>query len=149
MLERIFRVLVGFVVACLAAGLTKVLFAIPPAEIYALPSDVASDRISTVIDSALYAAIWSGLFTFPFVILAATIGEWRRIRAWSYYALVALIVALVGFMTQYATETVGQATIVNNYAFTAFLTAGFMGGLFYWLLAGRSAGGPNQAPARV
>jgi drug/metabolite transporter (DMT)-like permease len=150
MLERIFRVLVGFVMACLAAGFTKVLFAVPPSEIYSLPPDVASDRMSKLLESGLFAAIWSAIFTFPFALVAAAIGEWRRIRDWTYYAIVGLAVSLVGFLTQHSAEQVGQPSIMNNYGLTAFITAGFMGGLFYWLFAGRNAGGPSprlQPPA--
>ena len=41
MLGRIFRVLSGFVLACLAAGLSKVLFAYSPAEMMNLPPEIA------------------------------------------------------------------------------------------------------------
>ena len=141
MLERTFRVLTGFVMACLAAGFTKVLFAVPPSEIFSLPPDVASDRLGRLFDSGLFAAVWSGLFALPFAVVAAGIGEWRRIRAWTYYATVAVAVALVGFAAQHMAEEPGRPSIFNAYGFTAFLTAGFLAGLFYWLFAGRLAGG--------
>ena len=146
MLERIFRVLVGFVMACLAAGFTKVLFAITPAELYSLPPDVQADRLGTILESGLFAAIWSAIFTFPFALVAAAIGEWRRIRSWTYYAIIGLAVAMIGFFTQHSAEQPGDPTIMTNYGLTAFMTAGFVAGLFYWLFGGRSAGGADAAP---
>ncbi len=146
MLERIFRVLTGFVMACLAAGFTKALFAITPAELYNLPADVQGDRLTRLFESGLFASIWSAVFTFPFALVAAAIAEWRRIRSWTYYAMIALAVSLIGFMTQHSSEVAGQPSILNNYGLTAFITSGFMAGLVYWLFGGRLAGGPAPAP---
>jgi hypothetical protein len=149
MLERIFRVLVGFVVACLAAGFAVVLFAVPPTEILNLPADVQADRLTKIGESGLFAAIWSLIFSFPFALVAAAIGEWRRIRSWTYYALVGLAISIVGLLTQHSAEQIGQPSIMNNYGLTAFITSGFVAGLAYWLLSGRLAGGSaaNTVPA--
>ncbi|MFM9938277.1 MAG: hypothetical protein ACKVP7_02125 [Hyphomicrobiaceae bacterium] len=144
MLERIFRVLVGFIMACLAAGFTKVLFAVPPSELLNLPPDVQADRLGLVVESGLFASIWSLIFSFPFALVAAAIGEWRRIRSWTYYAIIGLAVAMIGFLTQHSAEQAGQPSIMNNYGLTAFITSGFMAGLVYWLFSGRSAGGAGQ-----
>jgi drug/metabolite transporter (DMT)-like permease len=142
---RLFRVLVGFIAACLAAGFTKVLFVTTPVELANLPSDVAGDQMAKALNIALAVATQSAIFSAPFALVAAAIGEWRGIRNWAYYAVVGVLIALIGFMAQYSGEAQGQPTIVNNYAMTAFLTAGFMAGLFYWLFAGRGAGGPEPA----
>ncbi len=138
---RLLKVLLGFAIACLAAGITKVLFVFTPAELASLPADVASDRMSRAMDLSLGVAAQSALFSAPFALVAAAIGEWRRISSWTYYALIGIAIALVGFLAQHSIELPGQPSIVNNYALTAFLTSGFMAGLFYWLFAGRSAGG--------
>lgn len=143
MLERIFRVLVGFVVACLAAGFTKVLFAITPSELMGLPSDVRSDRLGQVVESGLFAAIWSFFFSLPFAFVAAAIGEWQRIRSSTYYIVMGLGISMVGFLTQHSAELPGQPSIMNNYGLTAFITSGFLAGLAYWLFSGRGAGGPG------
>ena len=45
MLGRMIRVLFGFVVACLAAGLTIVLFVTTPVELANTPSDAVSDTL--------------------------------------------------------------------------------------------------------
>lgn len=140
MLGRLLRVLFSFIVACLAAGLTKALFATTPTELSSLPPDVAADRMSHVFESGAFAGIQSLIFAAPFALVAAAIGEWRSLRNWTYYALVGMAIALVGFLAHYSGEVQGQPTIVNNYALSAFLTSGFVGGLVYWLFSGRLAG---------
>ncbi len=140
MLGRIINILLSFLVACFAAGLTKVLFATTPSELAGLHPDVAADRISKVIESGLFAAVISAIFAAPFALVAAAVSEWRRLRSLTYYALSGLGIALIGFLAHYSAEAQGAPTIVNNYALTAFLTAGFVGGLTYWLLHGRHAG---------
>ena len=144
MISRIVTVLIGFIWACVAAGLTKVLFATTPAEIANLPAEIAGDRIEKVFESAVFAAAQSLVFSAPFALVAAAIGEWQRIRSSTFYAIVGVLIALVGFLAQYSSEIPGQPSIVNNYALSAFLTAGFVSGLVYWLIAGRAAGGPDM-----
>lgn len=140
------RVLIGFAAACLAAAYTKLMFAVTPAELSALPADQAADRLAWIADKGWQFAILFGLFALPFAIVALAIAEWRGLRSWTYYALVALGIALVGYIAQWQSETSNVAfTVVANYALTSFLTTGFMAGLFYWLFSGRHAGGPQLA----
>jgi hypothetical protein len=134
MIGRIIRVFVGFVIACLAAGLTVVLFVYTPLE---LATDSGTDRAAEAGVLALAAATHSAVFAAPFALVGAAIGEWQRIGSWMYYALVGVVIAAIGFTAQYWTEGTGQASIVNNYAVTAFLVTGFVSGLVYWLVAGR------------
>ncbi len=139
MFSSILRVIIGFVLACLLAALTKVFFAFSPAELANLPPDVAQNRISLALPIATHTAI----FAAPFALLAALIGEWRGWRDWTYYTLAGIAIALVGFFAQYTSETAIQGwSIANsNYPLVTFLTTGFMGGLAYWLFSGRFAGG--------
>ncbi len=146
MLGRILRVLLGFVLAALAAGITKVLFVITPSQLANLPADVVSDRVAMAGEMALLAGLHSAIFAAPFALVGAAIGEWRRIRDWAYYALIGMAIALIGFLAQYSSEFTGQPTIVNNYALTAFLTTGFIAGIVYWIVSGRYAGGLATAP---
>ena len=138
MLGRIFRVLSGFILACLAAGLTKVLFAYTPMELSNLPPEVASDRLALALPIGTHTAI----FAAPFALVAIAIAEWQRWRDWAYYAAAAMAIALIGFFAQFSTETAAQGwSVVNsNYPLITFLTTGFVAGLVYWLFAGRLAG---------
>ncbi len=138
MVGRIFRVLCGFIIACMAAGLTKVLFAYSPAELSSLLPEVALERISLMLPVATHIAIFSA----PFALVVTAFGEWQGLRDWSYYGVAAIAIALIGFFAQYQSETATQGwSILNsNYPIVAFLTTGFVGGVAYWLVAGRLAG---------
>jgi len=138
MFGRIIRVLFGFALACLAAGLTVVLFVYSPLE---LASDLSSDRAAEAGLLALAAATHSAVFAAPFALIGAAIGEWQRIGSWAYYALVGVAISGIGFLAQYWTESGSEGSIVNNYAVMAFLVTGFAAGMVYWLVSGRFAGG--------
>lgn len=141
MFMKLLRILIGFAAACLAAGLTMVLFVFTPSEIAGLPPDVASDRLGKTLELAGVVAVQAALFSAPFALVAAAVGEALRNRDWTYYVIAGLVISGLGFFAQHSTEQTGQPSIVNNYALTAFLTAGFVGGMVYWLFSGRSAGG--------
>jgi hypothetical protein len=135
------RVLFGFILACLVAGAVTVAFVVTPADLASLPAQAQSERLANAGVLALLAATHSAIFAFPFAMLANGIGEMWHIRSWLYYAVVGLVLGAGGFVAYYANEVVGQPSIFNSYALTAFLTIGTLGGLTYWLFAGRRAGG--------
>lgn len=140
MILSVLRVIVGFVLACLAGGAVQVLFAMTPADL----ASRGTDAVAQAGQWSLLAAIHSAVFSAPFVLVIVALGEWRRIRAWLYYAASGVAIAAIGFVAQLSSELPGQPSIVNNYALTAFLTAGFVAGSIYWLLAGRRAGGARH-----
>jgi len=141
MLGRILRILFGFVLACLAAGLTLVLFVYTPAELVSLSTSAAAARLSEVGLLALAAATHAGVFAAPFALLGAGFGEWRKVRSLAYYALFGVGIAALGFFAQYHSEAAGELSILNTYALSAFALTGLVGGGAYWLGAGRRAGG--------
>lgn len=147
MIGRVIRVIIGFVLACLAAGLTLVLFVYTPGEFASQASDIVSDRATEAWVLTLAAATQAAVFAAPFALIATVIGESRQIGSWTYYVLVGIAIAVVGFLAQHASEAAGQASILNNYALSAFLATGFVGGFVYWLFAGRYAAGPTP-PAK-
>jgi hypothetical protein len=150
-MRTILRVIIGFVLACLAGALTTLLFVHTPEEVVtwltSLPPEDRGERFSVFgllwLAAATRSAIFSALFTF----IAAVIAEWRAIRAWTYYAIVGIVIALLGFGAQWLAEPTGQNwSIVNShYPFVAFLTTGFVAGFVYWMVAGRHAGGAAAA----
>lgn len=135
MIGRVIRVVLGFALACLAAGLTVVLFVYSPLELVTLQGD----RLSEVGLMTLFAATHTAVFAAPFALIGAGFGEWQRIGSWLYYALVATAIAAIGFVAQFWTEAGGEASIVNRYAVTAFVLTGLVSGTVYWLFAGRFA----------
>ncbi len=146
LLGTIIRVLFGYAVACLVAGVATVAFVVTPADLAALPPDVRPERFANAGVLALLAATHSAIFASVFALIAIMIGEWLRIRSWIYYSIVGILIAIGGFCAVSYFEVAGQPTIVNNYALQAFFTAGFLGGFAYWLAAGRRAGGRRGNP---
>ncbi len=135
------RVLFGFIVACLIAGVVTVAFVVTPADIANLPPEAQPERLGNAGILALLAATHSAIFAFPFAIIAIGIAELSHVRSRIYYALVGIAIALGGFAAAYLNEVSGQPSILNGYALAAYLAVGAAGGLTYWLVAGRRAGG--------
>lgn len=140
----IVRVLIGFIVACAAAGLTTALFVHTPEELAnaLTASPAGEDPWSQLGVTTLVAATQSAIFSAFFAFITAAIGEWHRVRDWTYYAMAGIVIALLGFAAQWMSEETGQGwSVVNsNYPLIAFLTTGFVGGWTYWACAGRKAG---------
>ncbi len=137
MILGLLRVLLAFAVACLVAGLVQVFFARSPGE---LGSDPAA-----VVELVLLTATHFAVFSSPFVLVVAALGEWQSIRYWLYYAVAGIGIAMAGFLAQYSSEG-GGPTIFNAYAMFAFVIPGIIAGLVYWFLAGRHAGDDPDTP---
>jgi hypothetical protein len=138
---RVIRVLFGFAVACLVAGAVTVAFIVTPADLAALAPEARADRLSHAGLLALFAATQSAIFSFAFALILIAIAEWYAVRSWIYYALCGVAIAVGGFAALHSQEAAGYPTILNDYALRAYLTVGLLGGLAYWLVAGRGAGG--------
>lgn len=135
------RVIFGFIVACLVAGVVIVAFVVTPGDVASLPPDAQSERLASAGVLALLAATHSAIFAFPFAIVTIGVSELWRIRSWLYHALAGTAIALAGLAAEVAQEVPGQPSILSNYAIAAYITTGVLAGLAYWLLAGRGAGG--------
>ena len=141
-LSTLARVLFGFVLASLAAGLVTVLFVTTPVEVLNEPFERLPKTASETFDLALLAATHLGIFASVFVIIVALLSEVFSVRSLTFYLFAGIAIAMLGFTAQYQSGVAGQPTILNNYAIKAFLTIGFFGGFFYWLAAGQFAGRP-------
>ncbi|HZT49159.1 MAG TPA: hypothetical protein VFA64_14380 [Hyphomicrobiaceae bacterium] len=146
MIGRVLRVIFGFVVACLAAGLTMVLFVYTPLEI---ATEAGADRVSEIALLALAAATHSAVFAAPFALIGAVFGEWQRIGGWLYYAVVAVAIAAVGFLAQFWPESGAAGSFLSGYAVAAFVVTGLVSGIVYWLFAGRFAARDDDGEGEV
>jgi hypothetical protein len=144
-LASVIRVVVGIVLACLAAALVQVLFAVTPKELVT----AVDDRLGVAANWTLLSATQISVFSMPFALIAATISEVMRLRSFAYHAIVAMAIAAAGFGLIYSNESATEASIVNSYAMAAYLTSGFAGGFIYWLFAGRRAGGSGRSTVRM
>jgi hypothetical protein len=150
MLGRIFRVVIGFALASLAAGLTLVLFVYTPVELAGAAGTAAGARFAEAGLLALAAATQVAIFSAPFALIAVLAAAGRRRNSAAYFALAGIAIAGVGFWAQYRGEAAGELSILNTYALSAFALTGLVGGLVFWLCAAeRSDGGrrPVSVPA--
>lgn len=147
MIRTLARVIFGFALGCLAAGLTTVLFVTTPGELLASPSGEFAEKAGQTLVWGMLAATHSAIFAAAFALIAIGVGEWFSLRGFAYYMLAGLLIALLGFYAQYASESPGQPTIMNSYAAAAFMTAGLVAGFVYWIIGGRFAGQSDRGDA--
>jgi len=131
MAGRIIRVVFGFLVASLVAGLVLVLFVNTPAE---LP-DWPSERYAETGLWALAVGTQAAIFSAPFAFIGTLYAEWRRISSATYSVILGLLIAMVGFAAHYAGDNTGGD--ISTYALAAFIVTGIVGGLVYWYVSGR------------
>lgn len=141
------RVLVGLILACVAAAVVQVLFVETPRGIVSAGGGEIVTRTTSVALMSLKTATHFAMFSAAFAFIAAGIAEWLSLRTPGYWLAVGTGIALLGFTAQYASEVPGQPSIFNNYALQAYLTAGFFGGFVYWLTAGAYSGAAHQHAA--
>ena len=85
MLGTLFRVLVGFALACLAAGVAVVAYVITPMELANLAGDAFDNRLLDASALALRAATHAAIFAFALIL--AAISEWQALRSPVFYIL--------------------------------------------------------------
>jgi hypothetical protein len=138
---KLFRVLIGYAVACLILPLVLLGFAnsMPGENLF--DGDVLSAKLPLI---ALHVAV----FGFPFALAAIAYGEYRRRNDWLYYAIAGIVLSMIGFFAFYMNEGPGSTwSIANsNFPLIAFITSGFAAGIAYWLISGRLVGAPMTKP---
>lgn len=148
MIVRFFQIVFGYVLACLAAGFVLALYATAPADPSGIVSELTSDRLRTSTRLALSVATHIAVYVAPVAIFPILVAEFLGLRGWLYAVFGGLGVSVAAFLAQFAAEAPAGATILNNYALAAFITAGICGGLIYWLVAGGESGSePNDKAA--
>lgn len=143
-LRTLFKVLAGITLACLTAALVQVLYVSTPVQLASVSASDFPAQAGNTLSLVLKAATHFAIFSLPFALIAAGIAEWLGVRSLGYWLSIGVGIALLGFFAQYSSEVPGQFTIMNNYALQSFLTAGFFGGLMYWLVAGGRTALPGE-----
>ena len=96
------------------------------------------DMVYAMFDLMSQGALLTTGFTIIPALLVVFIGEVARIRSALYYvAGGGLSLAAVPLLARFGQGTVGVPA--DHMVWQVFATAGFAGGLVYWLLAGRNA----------
>ena len=127
--RALFVIPLGFIAACLAAGIFIALAA------YGTGSIDRETVIWPAIFGVLAAPVIGGLVALSalIVIVAAELLSWRSVLA---YLVAGGVAGLSAYLL--ADSTAGA---VSDTDAQLSMTAGIVGGLAYWLVAGRSAGG--------
>jgi len=139
LLGRIIVILFALVVAIIFAGITLAIGILLP-EWQAMDSDPI-ERV-TFFFAAFFATSYVGAVAFLPALLVIVIAEAARWRNFLFYGVGG---ALVGLASYYGSdismrlENTTDVTPVGN-ALQLAAAAGIIGGLVYWLIAGRNAG---------
>lgn len=133
-MSSILRILFGYIIACLFAGIAIVMFVKTPAELLSLQTD---DRIAFAVSAGtlvLAAATQSAYFATPFALIALLTANMLSIRSALFYVIIGAAISLLGLAALHAGEPAFSNTILNPYAITAYTVSGLVGGYVFWLL---------------
>ena len=139
LLGRIIVIIFGLLVAILVAGITLAIGVVLP-EWAAMDSDPIERVIFFFV--AFFATSYVGAVGVLPAALVIAISEAARMRSLIYYGVGGALVALASYYGSdiaFQLENTTDVTPVAN-ALQLAAAAGILGGLAYWLIAGRNAG---------
>ena len=142
-LIRFAVILVGYIVGSLAASaFLNILFLAHLGYTPEYPEPTAS---ASLYFSVPFVALFAAYFAFMPAAIIILVAEVLGRRDWLFYALGGAVVA--GIFLGFAHET-GDANfdVTATNARLAVIGSGMVGGIFYWLSAGRWAGSWRRAP---
>lgn len=143
---RLFVILIGYGFASLVASAMLHVLVLPVVGL--TPEETRAAVASSFLFSVPFIALFVAYFAFFPSVAAIVVGEIMGATSWLFYALSGGVAAFIitGFIWTHADET-NQAVGDPRFA-AVMLAAGLIGGIAYWLVAGRSAGG-WRLPARA
>lgn len=134
---RLIIVPIGFLLALIASALVLVTLGLERLT-HLMHGQGAPEIVDSTLDLFWQGSlIASGASILP-ALAVVIIGEVGRIRSWLYYVIGGgLALAAIPLLAQITTS--GMSTIPEATVWQLFATAGFAGGLVYWIVAGRNA----------
>jgi hypothetical protein len=141
-LIRFAVILIGYVVASLAASAFLNIMVL--ASLGYTPEHAHPTATASLYFSIPFVALFVAYFAFMPAAIVIIVSETFSRRDWLFYALAGAVVAAVflGFVHQTADA---NFDVTNTSAVLAVVGCGMVGGIFYWLSAGRWAGSWRQA----
>ncbi|MER8867189.1 hypothetical protein NKI19_26375 [Mesorhizobium sp. M0751] len=143
-LIRFAVILVGYGVASLAASaFLNIMFL---ASLGLMTDETQPAAQASLWFSIPFVALFVAYFAFMPAAIAILVSEILGRRDWLFYALAGAVVSAVflGFVHQTADA---NFEVTNTSVMLAVIGCGMIGGIFYWLSAGRSAGSWRQISA--
>jgi MFS family permease len=141
-LIRFAVILIGYVVASLAASaFLNVIFL---ASVGYTPEHAQPAATASLVFSIPFVALFVASFALMPAAFVIMVSDSLGRREWLVYALAGAVVAAIflGFVHQTADA---NFEVTNTSAVLAVIGCGMVGGIFYWLSAGRWAGSWRQA----
>src|SRR3954468_20313070 len=140
LIGRLFVIFFGFLIACMAAGMT-IAFGLLAGQWQLLETDPVAQG-AFWITSAVGTSV-AGFASFMPLVLVAILAEAFRLRSAIFYALAGVGIALFayyswGFVNPYEESIDAPGPIVRGIELV--VAAGVVFGLTYWAVAGRKAG---------
>lgn len=138
-------IVIGYGVAALAASGFLHLLALGAVGLQ--PSEAPPFITGTLYVSVPFVALFVGYFAFSPAAVAILVGELSGQRNWLFYALAGGAVGLAVFVLFWQVPAIGldsgtgaEGTITTPRILSSLVGSGIVGGIAYWLCAGRSAG---------
>lgn len=150
MMALLFRCVValgGYIVACLCASAFLNILILGSAGFTAEELPIVAS--GSFIFSIPFVSLFVAYFAFLPSVLAIVIGEILGKRDWLYYALTGGIVAVVLVAVIRRAADPANAEAFDMTLALVMLGAGMCGGIGYWLVAGRTAGGWRNRDNRI
>jgi hypothetical protein len=137
LIVRIFVIVFALIVACMAAGVALAIGVMLPDWPYTDPFE----RM-VFFSVAFFATSFAGAVAFLPALLAIAVAEALRLRSFLYYAACGAVISLLGYYGSDVSARLEDTTDIEpvGHALQLAAAAGIIGGLVYWLIAGRSAG---------
>jgi hypothetical protein len=136
---RILMVLFALVVAVMAAGVTIATGMFVP-DWGMMETDPMDRAIFFVV--AFFATSFAGMTAFVPALLAVIVAEALNLRSFLYYGTAGGVIGLLGYFGSNISTRLEDTTDITpvGHSLELVAAAGIVGGLAYWLLAGRNAG---------
>ena len=144
-LFRFAVIIAGYLVAALAAS--AFLNVVMLAWFGLTPEETRVVATGSLVFSIPFVALFVAYFALIPSVFAIVIGEVAGKHDWLFYALAGAVVALVVIGFSRSGEGTAFAEIADLNFALAVIASGMCGGIGYWLVAGRSAGGWRARPA--
>lgn len=133
---RLIWIPIAFLIAAVASMLVLVTLGLETLT-HAMHNLDGADTVSAAFDVAWQGTIIASGATLIPALLVVVVGEVARIRSWLYYMIGGG--AALAIIPLLARVDPGTMTYALPALWHVFATAGFAGGIVYWLLAGRNA----------
>jgi hypothetical protein len=149
LLGRIVVILFALLVAIIAAGIALAIGIISP-DWAGVDSDPV-ERVSFFVFAFFATSFVGAAATFPALVLIV-FAEAARMRSFLYYGVAGALVGLAAYFGSDVSARLDNTTDVVpvGHSLQLAAAAGIIGGLVYWLIAGRNAGvwrGPPKVSA--